>query len=408
MKRFICSILAVIMCLSLFACGGEKQKETVDGETEKEQNDTSGQNTEESNSEADNKADDMSIWSGELKHSGIEGFYDPDYDYSADERYKVCAFSEYDTEDEMNDIIAHWCSLMNLEYDGIKISETAEPVEELRAIAEEYDGVILLYVHGFAEEIAAALNETDCQWMSAYEILEYSEEKSELLRPYCEFNTDKYVEIAEYMKEYSDTNWDDAKPEEIGVVYVTDSYFEEFKTIEQMFLKAIADKLPQISDNCVCIDRNSGLYDLESADGFYDSVLSENTNYKYLLCVPLVTNYIEETHNALVRNGLDNNSAIFGIADPYDVWVKDDIYTCKGLFDNLGVMQLEPVVGALQAFLSGKSEPETIWAEQGEKSGEYTRLTVDKLCWVTCDNYRDFLNKVNEYAGGTVYNTNEF
>ena len=114
MKRVLSIILALIMCLALISCGKS--------ETPAEPNETVTETPVTDETETDVEVeeeplDPKTIWNGTLEHRDEVGFFNPDYDYSANPRYKVCFFADgpHTGLEEYDAVISHWCEKMNIE-----------------------------------------------------------------------------------------------------------------------------------------------------------------------------------------------------------------------------------------------------------------------------------------------------
>jgi len=77
MKRMLCIILALIMCLSLLSCGEKPVQDETTPPVQDVTDDPVTDTQTETKEEEEPPVDPKTIWNGTLTHGG-EGFYDPD------------------------------------------------------------------------------------------------------------------------------------------------------------------------------------------------------------------------------------------------------------------------------------------------------------------------------------------
>ncbi len=402
MKRLLCIVLAMIMCLSLLSCGEKPvQDETtppVPDATEEPVTDTETETKEE-----EPPVDPKTIWNGTLEHRDEVGFFNPDYDYSANPRYKVCFFADgpHTGLEEYDAVISHWCEKMNIEYDGLIISKARETGIELEIIANEYDGVILYYPTPFkAAAYAEALNSGSCEWMTVGEIRDNEKDERPLMRPVLNYGDFGISQGVGYLKNYVSENWPDAQPSEIGFLYMGCTGAEKLEDRERMFLEEVESQMPELSGNLIRIEMNTD----NTAEWMYNEALRDNPQYKYWLCMMIMGSLNYDISDAFEKRGLTENAAVYRIIDPFDAWHTNGYEAYRTVTIVPLVMELEPVVSALYAFMNGDATPETIWG--GDENG-YGVLDFGSAYLVTKENYKDFLGKVNEYAGGLIYDLDE-
>ena len=418
MKRFVCLILVILMCATVSTCGKGKVQEDTPTVTD-DTADTGGlTDNGENEKEEELQIDPATIWNGTLEYRDEVGFYNPDYDYSANNRYKVCAFADeqYTNLDKYDEAIAHWCEKMNLQYDGLIMAKSINEEEDLAQIAQEYDGVIIVGSMNHNNAFyAETLNNSDCAWMSYGEMRDYNTEGAPILRPALSYGDMGLAQLVSYMKTYIEENLADVDPSEIGIFYTAYSGLETIENLEQMFLDEIKTQLPEfwgdLSSNIpadwgslVRVEMNWGTIDY-STEYLYNKAILENPQFKYWLFAPFFNGSpIYDVSDAITDNGLTENSAVFSRSDAYETWQVNGYEVYKAVYNLPLILDVEPIVGALYAFMNGDAEPETIWG--GDENG-FGTYEIDSFFLVTKENYKDFLCKVNEYAGGTVYDLGE-
>ena len=408
MKRLLYLLIALAMCVALFSCGEKAVQGNLPVVSAK--NGVNGENAKE-------KIDLATVWNGSLEHSDAEGFYDPNYDYGANPRYKVCAFADatYTNLDKYDEAIAHWCEKMNLQYDGLIMAKSINEEEDLAQIAQEYDGVIIVGSSNHKNaSYAEILNNSDCAWMSCREMRDYDTDGAPILRPVLSYGDMGLTQLVSYMKTYIEENLTDVDPSEIGIFYTAYTNLETVENLEQMFLAEIKNQLPEFWGDLespipedwgslVRVEMNTGTIDY-STEYLYNKAIMENPQFKYWLFVPFIGSVNYDISDAIEANGLTETSAVFSRNDPYETWQVNGYEVYKAVYNLPLILDVEPIVGALYAFMNGDAAPETIWG--GDENG-YGVYENDRFCLVTKENHIDFLHKVNEYAGGTVYDLGE-
>ncbi len=395
MKRLLCIVLAVMMCLSLLSCGEKPvQDETPPPVTDVTDDPVTDEEIE-TEEEEEPPVDPKTIWNGTLTHGG-EGFYDPERDYSANPRYKVCYYITYSSvfNDKVSSALEHWCSLMNIEYAGM-IMQANHPDDrdaQLRELAAEYDGIILS--EDYECRYSTILDEEGCPWILKASDMRWGDYPAVI---YAYNNLGK--ELAERVVGYFEENMTDISAEETGVLYITYSGLDVITTREEQFKEALKNIFPVLYENIVTFDVNHP-WDIASFDPFYDEVFANNPQYKQWICIAMSSNDIEHATSAFERNGFSDSSYIFCTLEVPDVWVDNDYNACCAVYTSSVVLDTEPVIGALYGFMTGELNPETIWG--GDENGCGT-LELSECVWVTRENYKDYLAKMNEYLGGEFY-----
>ena len=400
MKKTLCLILVLLMCVAVSTCGKADVKEDIPPVTDDTADTNDVQDNGEEEKDEEPEIDPKTIWNGTLEHPDTVGFFDPDYDYSANPRYKVCFFADGTSSflEKYNEVFSHWCGKMNVQYDGIILSEYDESENDLEIVANEYDGVILYcqWTHK-AAAYAEILNNSSCSWMTIGELRDCDDKSNPVLRPYLSYGDFGISQGVSYMKDYISENWTDADISEIGIFYLTYGGLNPIEQREEMFVNEIKAQMPEFSDNIVSLNMNLEYASFEDA---YSKVIEENPQYKYWLCVPFTDFSSRNLSLALENNGLAEKAAVYCIYDAYEIWHINGYELYKAVTTVPLVMELEPIVGALYAFMNGDTTPETIWG--GDENG-YGACDFNGVYLVTKENYKDFLGKVNEYAGGEFY-----
>ncbi|MBQ8830180.1 MAG: hypothetical protein IJ017_01120 [Oscillospiraceae bacterium] len=388
MKCIICTILVLVMCLGFAAC---KNKPVQDA-TDIPENTPDDAVTDTGEKEEESAVDPKTIWNGTLIHGG-EGFYDPEYDYFANERYKVCVFNDYSTiaDDQYEAVFSGWCETMNIEFGGFIKAENhlGRAEEQLRNLAAEYDGIILR--GDFEYRFSTTLNEEGCPWV--YWGDEHRDDEGNLLSPAVTIaESDIGTELAENVVPYYKENMSDIPAAEIGVMFVTYSVLPAVENWQTQFCETVSSLAPELAENIVIVDTNIP-YEVESFDYWYDIALQENAQYKYWLCCTISELDTTNAADAFLRNGLDN-AHIFTTLSPDAVFSDSGIPQVKTVVTTPFELWIEPVIGALYGFMTGELTPDTIWGGDENSCGS---VAVDSRVTVTRENYGDYRLKLDEY-----------
>jgi len=410
MKRMLCIILALIMCLSLLSCGEKPVQDETTPPVQDVTDDPVTDTQTETKEEEEPPVDPKTIWNGTLTHGG-EGFYDPERDYSGEERFKVCAFTQGTSifEEQIDAALNAWFTLANVEYDGIIHSKSRDVLSEVEQIAQEYDGVVLLYTYRpEAMDIARVLEENNCSFISFGELRDYSVDGLPLLCPTVHYTAD-YSAVVGGIAEYIGEKLNGVPEEDIGIIYGNESYL--MPDLEPKFLDEVALQIPEYVDNCYLLDFYSGTIDYIHYEGFFENMLDEHPGVDYWIYVPLYTSYYNKYRDAEAEFArhprLEGKTAIFSMNNPYDVWITDECKLFEKVYSCDFVFQMEPLAFGLCALMRGEATPETLWAEHIPEGEKYAIYPDDTCHEITRYNYKDYFKKVNEYTGQVVYEFDE-
>ena len=398
MKRIICLLLALLMCLALVSCHktdvNVENDEPVSDEPIKDETLTEQENE----VEEEPVIDPATIWNGTLVHPDEEGFFDPDYDYCANPRYKVCVFNEWVSFREYYEAaFSRWCDAMNLEFGGIidAHSNLGDAHEQLRELAREYDGIILTRDYDF--RYSDILDEEGCPWI--YWMYESRNEEGNYKAPaVINFSYDGIgSQLAENAVSYYKENLADIPVSQVGVMYITFSGSPQQCAIEAEFVAAMSNIAPELAENVLIHDNDAGpvANDSMTFDAWYDKFFKDNKQYTYwLCCTPSYADFVD-VGAAFSRHGLADNAYIFaGVASPEVVFGGDGIPLVVSCCAVPCELQVEPIIGALYGFMTGELSPETIWGGNENGCGS---VVVNDYVVVTRENYDDYRLKLDEY-----------
>lgn len=397
MKRLLCIVLTLIMCLSLISCGEKPVEETTP---------TVPDITEEPITETETEEEQIPVFSEII----ADGCFDPEYDYSANARYKVCYIRLRDTANEIFDkYLAHWCGKMNIEYTSVVLTSFDDDlyISKIETLIPQYDGFIL---EGHYSEIDIRCNElldeAGCSYVSGLvSFYDNNGLKPILTYPCVSYHTEDFgTKAAEYLVDYYRENWSDVPVSKIGVMRFTINGNEYIENNEETFLKAIYEAAPELRDNV--IDATFLHYDESGGSYSISQILEEKTQYSHWLCYGCFTGLADSICTALTDHGFADTSVVvgYGMSDTlFESWDSGAAMPERAAFTSSELLGAEHTVSALYAFMTGMSTPETIWSDWiDENDAGYGKRALP-FYWITKENYRQFAEWIDLYAGANFY-----
>ena len=396
MKRALTMLLLLVMALSLFACGGTTAPATTtappatnndDGATAPPPPPTA--NTEEAGRDT----------------MGEVGFYDPDYDYTQNPRYKfvyLMVRSSVLYEDFANSFRV-WGNKMNVD---VEMTDTngdndlfITSIETLAA--QGYDGLLLDPDMTTYPAVIEKCNEVGIKWMPVMG-LPYGEDGL-LKHPFVGF--DYYlagVKMGEWLLDYQQKNWPDAKPEEIGVLGVDYSVVYEISCRIDGALEAISKAYPDIYDRYFHADCIVGNLDSSTAYQESGAILPTQPNIKYWLIVGTVDDFADGAVTAAVDAGIENCVAIsMGSPGLVAQWDAGEQTAWKASLSSIGVIYAEPIFCGLYAQVIGQATAEELWVPEwvdNSKGESYANLLLPTII-LEYENYQYYKEWIDIYAG---------
>ncbi len=386
MKKALAILMAALMVLSLFACA---PKDDSTSSPSAEPN-TSAPATDGGNPTA-GATGDVEI-----------GYYNPNYDYSANPTYKVVymmqqAGSLYDAFDKAFEA---WAQKANVDYTSFNANNDNDlfltTIETYAA--QGYNGYLLDADSTIYPAVNDLMNELELPWMTC--MAAATDSDGNRVHPVVGFNNIGFGEsMANYVIEYQKANWPDASVDEIGMLSMNFSlspqlnertmgsrnvWLEEgFK--EENFFEA--DGASTGSFNA------QGGFDLAAAE------FSSNPNIKYWLICAFFDDYADGAVRAAEQAGIADNSvattcggtgliAHWDAGEADSAW-KSAIFCAQTLF-------AEPIFFGLYAFMNGDATPETIFPKWIDTANGETYAYVDLPSFtIERDNYKEYMEWVD-------------
>ena len=420
MKKALALLLALLMVLSLVACGGNgedaKEPSTPSGDTTPAGDDNTGDETPAVTEATPNMNED-----GTPNLDRI-AYYDRNYDYTQNEKFKVMylAASSSFLYQMGADAYAHWAPLFNCEWCDFVSSEGDSDLymtQLQQNIDSGVQGFVLDPDNTIFPAVAELLtNYPEIQWMSQMSPPRDGETGDGLpvggnmIHPYIGFdNYEAGAQQVLYLDEWRKANIPDASWDEIGLACFTYSVSPPLAERE-VGARETFEKVGGNMDNYTAVDCVSGGLTQQSGIDTFTPVVTNNPNLKYWLIVGLIDDFAQGAAVVVDQAGLTDNSCItaFGGAG----WIAQTdagqqnafraaLFTANNLYS-------EPILGCVYAFLMGWATPETIfpsWIKENDHGGEghtYASVLLP-TCWLEPDTYQQYLEWSDWYAKADAY-----
>ncbi len=400
MKKLLAIVLAMLMALSLFACGGTTTTSDPD-----ESAPASVAPTKEPESEGQKNT-------GKTGDHPLDkvGFFDPEFDYASGPRFKVQYMVSVTSPlyDMFSSAFAFWAEKMNIEYSPLWASggDNDAYLNNLTTfINQGVDGFLLDPDPATFPRIAEICDEAGVAWMSCMSPAQ-ADATQPLLRPYVGFDQIWFGrQMAAKLIEYKKTEWADVPADEIGYIAVDYSLagvlHDREVGAEQMWVES-----GESMDHFYIADTVTVGPTMDGANTAVTAILSQQPQYTHWLVSAMFDDAAMGAAAALDAMGFTDNACVVTIGGTslqrqWDSGMEDAwrfaMFTPQTIY-------AEPIIGALYAFMSGQATPETIWPSWVDKSrgDKYARLLLPSY-WMTHENYKRLLEWSDVYAGADEY-----
>ena len=421
MKKSLAILLVLIMAVSLLACG------TTETSSEPSASSPSAQSGEPAGAETADDTGGGAAWPAEA------GYFDPNYDYSQHDTFKVgylvnAANFLYD---EFDKAYVDWAQRMNINYTGMWASSQGNNDEYLSGIQtfvdQGYDGLILDPDVTLYQRIREILLESGVAYVSGMAQARDYTGDMRLYAPNVGFDNVQFgYDFLDKLIEWKDATWPDVPWDKVGVLSV------DFGLSPEVHQRALGTEMhwaelhPEFGAYDPAVDINpTNYWIVDTATGNMDQVTAQN----------LVTQIISGTTGIdvwLIPTAVDDYS--MGAANAAEnLQLSDKVCTVCSGGSNLVVqidsgqttswryalftaqsIYAEPIICELWAYMSGQTTPEAIWQEwinindKGDKIDESGNLVEEhnyaslKLPtqWIDKDNYMSYLEWTDLYAYG--------
>lgn len=422
MKKLLAIVLATLMVLSLFACGGTTTTTSPSPSTASTapSTDASAVPSTDASTAPAIKGDSIQPNTGKYGDQPLDkvGFFNPDYDYSKNERFLIqyMAAASGPLYDVASNAFAHWCGKMNMDYSPMWSSggdNDAYLTNITTFINQGVDGFILDPDANSYMRIKEICDEAGVAWMGfmspAYNM---EADGTPMIHPSVGF--DHYwfgQQMAMKMDEWMKTKWGDVPKEEIGYISV------DFSVADVLHFRSTGaqDKFlelnPDFADRFYIADTVAATAgpSLDGANQVVTAVLTEHPEITHWLCSTLFDDTAMGADAALDSMGFDKDTAVVTTVGGTSIqrqWDNGTESTWQLSVFTPQTIYGEAVVGAIHAFLTNQATPENIWPSwinhSSPKSGTYASMLLPSY-WMTKDNYKSLFEWSDIYAGANEY-----
>jgi len=343
------------------------------------------------------------------------GMYNPDYDYSLNQRYKVTYVVSNNTSGlytASSGAFAHWASLMNVEYNGMLDfgGDDDALFSQLPQLARDNDGLLFDADANTYDRVYEIMKGTGTPWhafMGAPR--DYSIDGNPLVSPYVGFEQyDVGAFFANYMREKAPDFFPGVPMSEFGFMVVD---FSVAPPLHQR-MEGCRDTLAASGwnmDRFFVADTAIAFFDADTSRDVVSAVLAMNPDIKYWLIFAEIDDMAQGAAAALDLAGLGDTSFVsaFGgtaLQMQWDAGRQDAWRSAQYLPQTIFV---EPIFCSLYAFMNGDATPETIFPEWKNKNENqhYGHFSTRLLPWyeILFENYQYMIRWSDVYAGSNLY-----
>ena len=406
MKKVLALVLAVLLAVSLFACGTK--------DTPKDSNSPAPSSS--GNVKTPNANPDGSINLDKVAH------YDADYDYTQNEKVKVCYISQAGGPLYQQSAAAyeHWAPLYNLEWAGY-ISANNDADLFLTTLQNMLDQGVKAFILDPDTTVVPTVKDMmdkypDAKWMSQMAAPRDGATGDgvpiggNMVNPYVGFNNyDAGWQVAKKCIEWKEETYPDVPWSEVA--FLACNYSTSAPLLERvMACKDIWQETTGGMAGYFEADCAAGGFSMQSAIDAVSPIVSTNTEYKYWIVNGLVDDFAQGAASVLGQQGLSDTSCVAtfggsGLQMQWDMGQFDcfryALFTAQNLY-------AEPIIGGVYAFLQGWATPNTIWPswvmwnDHGIDGNTFPQLRLPTV-WLEPDTYKHYLEWTDMYAKASAY-----
>ena len=347
-------------------------------------------------------------------------FYDPDFDYTENGSFKVKYLTAYFGPffSDANKAIEHWAGLENIQYDGMWSSDgdNTKFLNHLQDYLDQgYDGLIIDSKMKIYPDILEILGDyPEVQWTSVLSPLR--DTGSDLDPPPLQHPFAGHEDYAMGMQmmdkcvEYADGAWKDLDWDKVGVIGIDYSIVPELHDRQLGAQDEWNTLKPEYADNFYSIDGSSYGLSINAAADLVEQKVKDKQWFTNWLIVACFDDYAYGASKAIESLGVTDNTCIANIggavlayvfnADQNSAW-QFELCTAPNIY-------LEPIVGALYAWMAGYATPDTIWPQWinqndcGADGHTYASYMLPAT-WIDKGNYKKYLAWADVYSQANNY-----
>jgi hypothetical protein len=253
--------------------------------------------------------------------------------------------------------------------------------------------------------IQEVLKDNNVSWMPV--LAQPFDNQGELCHPNVGFNNYQFgVDMADYVIDYAKKNWPDAKPEEMGMMYVGFSVVPQLVERETGAKDTWNKAYPALAKNYYFCDGVTGKLDADTSYNLASTTMAANPSIKYWLICAFFDDYADGAARAAEAAGKQDKTIIStcGGSALISHWDNGDDSCWKSAIYTDQRVYAEPIFCGLYALMSGQATPETLWPEwiNQSKGEKYASLMLPTFMLLK-DNYQAYLMFVDKYTGMKKY-----
>jgi hypothetical protein len=275
-------------------------------------------------------------------------------------------------------------------------------ISSIETLANQgFDGILTDPDMTFYQAVGAKCEEVGIAWMPVMGLPKNDD--GTLFHPFVGF--DYYMageKMGEWLVQYQQENWPDAKPEEIGVIGVDYSIVYEISCRIDGAMESIKKTYPDMGDRYFHADCISGNLDSSTAYEQVGAIIPTQPKIKYWLIVGTIDDFADGAVSAARDAGMEGSVVAISMGSPgvivqWDVGEQTDF---KASLSSIGVIYAEPIFCALYAMVHDGVKAEELWPQwvNHSKGETYPQLLLPNII-LTYENYQYYKEWVDLYAG---------
>ena len=430
MKKALAILLVLVMAASVFACAGKGTDTPAATATANQPADGGNDAAPPADGGGDTAApvgDGSSAYPGANADGSINletiAHYDVNYDYTQNERYKVCylAQSGGPLYEQSAAAYEHWAPLYNMEWAGY-ISTNGDSDLYQTTLQNMLDQGIRAFILDPDNTIFNAVVKMIDQYPDAAWMSQMSAPRDgatgdgvafggNMMHPYVGFdNYDAGIQVTKKILEWKEETYPDVPWSEVGMLcmqFSTSPPLEErVVATRDLWIQTTGSDANFFTADCVSTGIN-----LQGGIDAVGPVISVNSDIKYWLINGLIDDFAQAAASVIDQQGLTETTCVAcfggsGLQMQWDAGQHDSfryaLFTAQNLY-------AEPIIGAVYAYLNGWATPQTIWPrwinkhDSGKPGETYPSLRLPTV-WLEPDTYKHYLEWTDMYANATAYN----
>ena len=405
MKKVFAVLITVVLALSLFSCS--KSPSTGTSASPSASVSSTQPSAQPSSAPSSTDVSQESAKPDSVGSKWEPGFYNPDEDYSKNQKYKVVymLFTNGVLYDMFDKAFAQWAAKANCDYSVWCANSDADQfVNNIEMFASQgVDGILSDADMTIYNRVNDVMNELKMPWMPVMGAPR-TDGTGNLLHAYCgfDFYTDG-VMMAQWVVDYYKQQWPDASLDNTAMLCLDFSVSDNLH-VRISGAKDVWDKtFPGNEDKFIVAD-GAAIGKLDSDTGYNISgpVIAAHPEVEYWIVCGLLDDYADGCARALEAAGKDDKAVITvmggsGLINHWDAgedscW-KSALYTAETIYS-------EPIFFGLYYQLTGQVTSETLWPDWVNKgAGEtYASLQLPSF-FITKDNYKEYMEWCDAYTG---------